>query len=348
MDEAQHFGHSNHIFCQDLDVKKSRAMVTILDAARRDILHQSLVASTVEARASYRAWWNMVHAKFLAAKTDLRRARRNCDARLAFSMADGRHLGKRAFVIKAAADMSILACTHLHTFTPDHGICIGAHLRDLVGAGAGACDDVGSVPLPPPDSCSSAEFGGSSSSSSPPLAGEEVRGASVEQALGAVADFWRNIYGKGEEGRDQGFLEGFFEGDLPVGVPVSLPEVLTAIFTLKAKKASGEDQVAAEMIVEAAEQAGPPIVSWMNDFITAGVADAAEVEHVVRVSLIPKVSCPAGPGDFRPIAVLNVLQKLWEMFYFVAFNQQSKAQCPGNISDSGRGARRASWCTPLP
>ena len=92
--------------------------------------------------------------------------------------------------------------------------------------------------------------------------------------------------------------------------PVAYCELLKQLKTLRSDCSTGADHIPAKYLKMSANHIASPLTQIINSFISNSTFPAAW--KMVRVSLVPKVDSPINADQYRPIAVLPALSKVYE------------------------------------
>ena len=135
----------------------------------------------------------------------------------------------------------------------------------------------------------------------------------------AVASFFRTLYSDDAKAEPSWYLEAL-QNDMKnrtlyADKLFTYQRVTIVIDKLKGKTSSGGDGVLTEMLLACPANVHALLASLYRDHFV-GRHDAPGWENLLVV-LIPKLSCPRSVNDFRPVAVLSVLFKVY--FKCIAF-----------------------------
>lgn len=88
---------------------------------------------------------------------------------------------------------------------------------------------------------------------------------------------------------------------------LSPEEIKNAIWSIPDDKAPGFDGYNSKFFKSAWSIVGEDVIAAIQDFFATG--KLLKSWNITSVTLIPKVACPAHPGDYRPISCCHVLYK---------------------------------------
>ena len=120
--------------------------------------------------------------------------------------------------------------------------------------------------------------------------------------------------------------------------PVTYCELLKQLKNLRADCSTGADQIPAKYLKMSANHIASPLTQIINSFISNDTFPAAW--KMARVSPIPKVDSPINADQYRPIAILPALSKVYEQLVHnqilefieqnLVFNERVTGYCEGH------------------
>lgn len=133
---------------------------------------------------------------------------------------------------------------------------------------------------------------------------------------GIFTDYFQDLFSEPQPDLDMDNWEGWAHFDNHLSVnhlawlnkPFTTADIKTAAFQIGGTKAPGPDGFSGCFYHHHWDLIGPSICTAALSFLNSGYL-LKEINYS-HIALIPKVSSPAAPSDYRPTSLCNVLYKI--------------------------------------